>query len=173
VPCHMFKTQVDNHEGIKQEILNSIDSLGVHSVINNGEKISNSDWQFKMEAEEFASKKYIEIVLPKITIHNCKLQEQLGFIKQPEIQNIWFQQYVSGDFHDWHVHGRCMFSNVYYVELPKLSSKTMFRHFNQEFTVDIEEGEILTFPSFFQHCSKPNNYLGKKTVISFNTNFYE
>jgi uncharacterized protein YjlB len=38
----------------------------------------------------------------------------------------------------------------------------------EEFTIDVEEGDILTFPGSVIHCSKPHQSNDIKTVVSFN-----
>jgi len=171
VPCSVLKTHVLNHSDIKGEILSAIATLGIHSVVMDHEKISNTDWHINPNLNgSFKNKKYVDLVRPIIDSHNVAVQQKLQ-LEFCDVNRIWFQQYLAGDFHGWHVHGRCMFSNVYYVELPSSTSKTTFRHFGQEFVIDVEEGDILTFPSFLQHCSKPSNSESRKTIIAFNTDF--
>ena len=81
---------------------------------------------------------------------------------------VWYQQYKKGDYHGWHRHPNNTFSNVYYVSLPKNSASTSFRYSGKEFEINVKEGQILTFPSYLEHCSKPNPSDQIKTVISFN-----
>lgn len=171
IPCHVFKTHVDSHKNVKTQILNSIEKLGIHGFSLKHEKIYNTDWHVKLDrSKEFQNKEYIDIVLPIINKHLTFIANKTG-LQSPLVSELWFQQYAQEDFHGWHVHGRCMFSNIYYVELPQNSAKTTFRHFGQEFEIGVEEGDILTFPSFLQHCSKPNKDVNKKTVIAFNVDF--
>ena len=170
VPCSVFKSKVENHEEIKAKLLCAIEDVGIHNIITLREKISNTDWHVSNEIPGFSNKKYIEIAMPLIEQHLEGLQNKTGLCS-PVISKVWFQQYGQGDYHGWHVHGRCMFSNIYYVDLDKDAAQTTFRHFGQEFTIGVEEGDILTFPSFMQHCSKHNSSRYMKTVISFNADF--
>jgi len=62
-----------------------------------------------------------------------------------------------------------LYSNIYYLDLPEGTSKTTFKFIDKEFEVDVEEGDILTFPGSMLHCSKPNTSEHTKTVIAFNT----
>ena len=36
---------------------------------------------------------------------------------------MWYQQYLNGDTHGWHIHGQ-HFTGVYYLEFPDGCSKT-------------------------------------------------
>lgn len=170
VPCSVFKSRVENHEEIKPKLLGAIEELGVHNIVMAHERITNTDWHVRDDIPNFRNKKYVEIAMPPIERHLEALQNKTGLLS-PTLSKIWFQQYGQGDYHGWHVHGRCMFSNIYYVDLDNDAARTTFRHFGQEFTIDLEEGCILTFPSFMQHCSKHNNSQRMKTVISFNLDF--
>ena len=38
---------------------------------------------------------------------------------------------------------------------------------DKEFDIDVQEGDILTFPSSYLHCSKPNKSDFTKTIIGF------
>lgn len=103
---------------------------------------------------------------------------------------MWFQSYSKNDTHPWHTHTDCMFSSVYYINKPASSPNTSFKYMNSDvFSVDVSEGDILTFPSLYPHCSKPyskpySNDLcanspqnlateatSLKSIIAFNTNF--
>ena len=64
-----------------------------------------------------------------------------------------------------------MFSNVYYAKLPNKEIKTSFRLHGEEFNFDVKEGQILTFPSCFQHMSPENTFDESKVVVAFNTVF--
>jgi ectoine hydroxylase-related dioxygenase (phytanoyl-CoA dioxygenase family) len=170
IPCKVFKTSVENHAQIKPLLLASIEKLGIHSAITKYERISNSDWHVKNNiGHDFENKEYLNIVSPILAHHNKQLAKCIG-ATEVNTNHIWFQQYGKGDFHGWHSHGNCMYSNVYYVELGSACPRTSFRFMGTEFSIDVEEGDILTFPSFLQHCSRPNRHDSRKTVIAFNSN---
>lgn len=80
----------------------------------------------------------------------------------------WFQQYEKHDIHSWHVHGECNLSSIFYVELPGGTPNTQFSIFGKQFEVNVEEGDILTFPSFYTHCSPSSKSEKRKSIISFN-----
>ena len=170
VPCKVFKTHVQNHAQLKPAILEAIAKLGIHSAISKLERISNTDWHIKNDISPvFENKEYLNVVKTVLFEHNKQVAEYIG-ATEIQTNHIWFQQYEKLDFHGWHSHGNCMYSNVYYVELDKFCPRTSFKFMGTEFSIDVEEGDILTFPSFLSHCSKPNKSDSRKTAIAFNSN---
>ena len=164
--CPIFITKVDDHKLIKHDILKNISRMGKHSMVTELQSISNSDWFLPSHLE----RPYMPLVRPSIENHISKLSRVLK-TERIEVSNIWFQQYEKGDYHSWHLHPRCVFSNVYYVDLDNQNPKTSFKILDHEMEVDVEEGMIITFPSFIKHCSKINESNNTKTVISFNSNY--
>ena len=55
-----------------------------------------------------------------------------------------------------------------YIELDSSSPQTSFSYMDNEYKVDVTEGDIITFPSFLSHGSRPNTG-PRKTVIGFNS----
>ena len=84
--------------------------------------------------------------------------------------SIWFQVYAKNDFHITHTHPQCNFSNVLYIELPDNNLTTnIYDLSDNKIDINIEEGNIVTFPSFYRHNSPKNTTDKSKIVISFNT----
>lgn len=163
----VFLSTVPEHNKIKDKILSLISETGKYSnIFRDVQKISNTDWHVTSSLP----RPYIDFVFPIFDLHNQKLMEHVGYNSVDSI-DIWYQQYESGDFHTWHTHKRAMFSNIYYVDLPDKSPKTTFKVGSNEFEINIKEGDILSFPSYLIHCSKPNKSNKTKTIISFNSNF--
>ena len=167
VPCCAYVSEVPNHLAFKTWFTDYLKNKPVFSIKDTvGTCIHNTDFFVR----EFHTE-YREAVAPIINQHNLSLAKFLGYLDRPiEIDQIWFQQYVKGDSHNWHRHLKCVFSNVYFINLPSKSGRTLFRFMGEEFNINVEEGQILTFPSFFEHCSNPNPSDAIKTVISFNSN---
>lgn len=160
-------TTVEDHAFIKSEILANIAKLGVHSTEapNGSERVSNTDWYLNPNIP----REYLSYIAPIIKNHCAQVGQALKYDRPVLCSTVWFQQYKPGDWHGWHLHGDALFSNVYYVDLPEGASKTSFKLFDEEFEIDVKEGEIVSFPSFLLHCSKPNKSINSKTVIAFNT----
>ena len=51
------KTKVENHSEIKQSLLEQIESIGTHNIVENNQKISNTDWHLNSNYK----RNYIEI----------------------------------------------------------------------------------------------------------------
>jgi hypothetical protein len=163
--CNFYLYKVETHAEIKPKILSGISSMGVHSLVEFDQKLCNSDWHLSSNY----NRPYLQHVEEVINQHLDKLTQTASIPANSKLDfnNYWFQQYAEGDYHDWHIHKNSVYSNVYYVDLPQSAAKTTFRCGEEEFSVDVEEGYILTFPSCFSHCSKPNK-ASTKTIISFN-----
>jgi hypothetical protein len=164
-PCLFYLLDVPDHAELKPQILSGIKSMGVHSLEEEGQKISNTDWHLSSNYD-----RPYYLVLKKLWDTHVPAIKRIADIEKEcifNLKNYWFQQYKEGDYHEWHIHDNVVFSNVYYVDLPNGSSMTSFKMGGEEFEVPVKEGQILTFPSCFSHCSKPNK-VGTKTVVSFN-----
>ena len=164
-------TRLQNHSTIKPLLLNYIDELPNNSMYpqkNNLDNISKTDWNLSNNVE----RKYLTYIKPIIV---DAISESFREFKVNGLSflNFWFQQYHLSDFHEWHVHMNCHWSNVYFVELPDLAIKTEILNVgnNSLIKYDVEEGDIISFPSILYHRSPPNPSTNRKTIISFNTNF--
>ena len=161
----ILKHKVSNHRLIKQLILNAIKKMGTYSFINNYQRITNTDWHLSNEFD----RPYYEYVSPIIDNVRNEVSQYFKYNEDKiTLTNCWFQQYAKNDYHLWHSHGRSTFSCVYYVSLSDDNPKTLFRIGADEFSVEVKEGEILTFPSFLEHVSKENTSDLIKTVVAFN-----
>ena len=93
-------------------------------------------------------------------------------VENIDLESVWYQQYIKKDTHGWHIHPESNISFVYNLELESSHSSTEFydRKNKQIVQLEVNEGDILTFPSYLIHRSAP--LIGKrKTIISGNYNF--
>ena len=61
-------------------------------------------------------------------------------------------------------------ANVLFIELPDKNLSTSIIGQNKEnISIDISEGDILSFPAFLVHSSRINKSNKRKIVIAFNT----
>ena len=81
-----------------------------------------------------------------------------------QLRMMWFAQYYDSAHFGWHTHEGCNMSAIYFVECPKEEQITEFHGINVE-PLDLEEGDILVFPSMLPHRSRPINNTDRKTVI--------
>lgn len=163
IPSHVFVSKVENHKEIKQNILDTIKSMGQYGVENRSQKITNTDWHL----DSNIARPYYDIIKPALQPHLELFSEKMGFDKI-SVSNYWYQQYNEGDYHLSHVHPKAMFSNVYYIQLDDKAPKTTFTYLGESFDIQVEEGSIITFPTYLSHESKPNKSTLPKIIIAFN-----
>jgi len=163
---YFFLRKVEKHQELKKTLLDSINSMGTHSCIEMDQKISNTDWHL----DNSYHRPYLDIVRLPFEEHLLEVFDKLKLQRRLRTTNCWFQQYQHLDYHNWHTHNNAQYSSIYYLELPEATSKTTFKVLDDEFEVDVNEGDILTFPASYTHCSKPNKSNDRKTIISFNSN---
>lgn len=162
--CFFYLSKVEEHKEIKETVLELIQSIGNNALIDNASVVDNTDWILPSNHP----REYSKIVLPIFYKYINAIGQNSTPVYYPSLTSYWYQQYEKGNYHGWHTHGNCAFSNIYYLELPEGSSKTTFRLNDEEFEVDVKEGDLLTFPGHFFHCSKENKSDKRKTIISFN-----
>jgi len=151
----------------KYEVLQRIFSAGTHSAIDTGQKVSNTDWYLPPSRP----RTYIDPISCDI---ECAIKQlcQTAYVGMTDcglktnVINYWFQQYESGDYHDWHIHD-VMYAVVVFIELAP-GAETRFMVQGVEHRVPVEEGQILVFPGVLPHCSPPNNTGKRKTSIALN-----
>lgn len=161
---HNVQTQIYVFEmpDIKESVLSAIYSMGTHSIVDEDQQISNTDWHLNANT----IRPYFDIV----DTHINKCIDEITadtLYKKASINNFWFQQYNKGDYHGWHNHAGSTYSSVYYVELPDNTSTT-FESNGKEFNIDVKEGDFIVFPSVLRHCSKANKTDETKTVVAMN-----
>ena len=163
----IFKSKIQAHNDIKHNIMNIIDASEGFKVETPSQSLLDTDWYMPREMPRM----YLETVGPILDQYNRELFNKLEIKDQSalHISQIWYQRYAKGDFHSMHTHGNCTFSNVYFLDLPEGAPATTFRFMGKDYTVDVEEGDVITFPGHIQHESKPNASRFIKTSIAFNS----
>ena len=158
---YVYSYTVPDHKGHKENIIELIKKIP-H---NPYETVSHQDYNLHNTMKREYKNYFLKNIFLKFKedfIDHTKAID-LG------LHNIWFQWYDPGASHVWHIHGACHFTNVYYVHLPDTSLKTELRFGDKKIVSPIEEGQILTFPSFVSHRSPVNQTTDCKIIISFNT----
>lgn len=170
LPGYYYITNIQEHNSIKNNLLSLMDSLPVDNKEYREEDIERTDWNL----HEHYNREYLELFYNIITPYMENMCRTLLSTRW-EILNAWFQQYQKTNLHDWHTHGACMYANVYFLELPESELVTQLYdvHTKNIITLeDVKEGDLITFPSNMIHRSPQNQTNYRKTIISFNSNFY-
>jgi hypothetical protein len=172
IPSLILKEKFKQHYILKEKVIDSIDKSKSESILDNkngyNDNIFKLDWSLANNWE----RSWVKLIGPFIHEQLNSFSLELGFTSC-DITRLWFQQYINGNIHNWHVHSG-NYTGVYYLELNKQSPKTEIvypNNLNEAFTVNVEEGDIIIFPSYFIHRSGKIKDTQRKTIISFNINF--
>ena len=162
--CH---SKIKEHLEIRDSILSEIDKTSDSDLEQKDsfytDSISKLDWDISDKLD----RPWVKIFLP-VFIKNLKqVIDNLGYAKVV-IQNIWYQQYLEGDTHGWHIHDD-HFTGVYYLEFPDGCSQTeIISPYNlKAVKIDVSEGDFVVFPAHYIHRGLPNGNK-RKTIISYN-----
>ena len=162
--CH---SKIKEHLEIRDSILSEIDKTSDSDLEQKDsfytDSISKLDWDISDKLD----RPWVKIFLP-VFIKNLKqVIDNLGYAKVV-IQNIWYQQYLEGDTHGWHIHDD-HFTGVYYLEFPEGCSQTeIISPYNlKAVKIDVSEGDFVVFPAHYIHRGLPNGNK-RKTIISYN-----
>jgi hypothetical protein len=158
-----FISKIDNFSEIKHNVLNSIEQMGKFSYCNKFQHISNTDYHLNHNFK----RPYTEFIVPCFMPHLIKLNNEFGY-NEYQLKNIWFQQYEKNDFHNWHCHSDCTFTNIAYIELPNKKITTQVKLKGKDIKINVAEGEMLSMPGFLVHGS-PINKGARKTVVVMNS----
>lgn len=163
---------MDDHLVHKNELLTLIENQEpeTYSALDSyyTDNISKLDWQ---SSDDF-TRPWTENFKPKLNALLDGAAFGCGY-DHCEILNLWFQQYHINDTHGWHIHSG-NFTGIYYLEFPKHAPKTeLLIPYKQEKIIvpDVNEGDILIFPSYVIHRAPKMKEELRKTIISFNCNF--
>ena len=106
-----------------------------------------------------------------------KFKDDIKF-KNIEVNSAWFLQYYKSQFHSPHTHGTLGYSSVTYIKFNKKKHQpTIFiSPFNDplgnliEYAPEVDEGNIIFFPSMLTHYVLPNKSNDIRIILSFNVN---
>jgi hypothetical protein len=166
----LIVTEFLSHNSLKEKLIKLIEETEQSKELKlKVNEVSKCDYDWSKDIK----RDWLEYLLPKLTPHLTEVFTYLGYGAY-EIKNIWFQRYIKNNIHDWHVHGDCQFTGVYYLELPfDEDLKTeIIQPIDQKtkFSANVKEGDILIFPSHVLHRAKRLQIDKKKIIISFNIN---
>lgn len=164
-----FVTEIPDFESFKGAFKEVIKDLESNRIETDYERVDYTDWD-----SQYDEKVYAEIVREKIDPFLQAMAEHL-YCNVYAVHEFWYQRYKETDYHKWHNHVGCMYSNVLYVDLPdsKYSTQIFNRYNNKIIQVpDLQEGMILSFPSNYAHMSPPIEK-GEKSILSFNVSYFD
>lgn len=158
---HIFK--IKDHQKHKPLLLQKINEM----ILNNNIQPNEAGYYYDFYKPK-TFKPYGELTYKILEDPITQLEELYGVQRNFHVElSLWFQQYEQTTEFGWHTHNLDM-SCVYYVELPEPNEATEFLHFG---TFPVEEGDVITFPSFIAHRSPPIKSNKRKTIIACNFKF--
>ena len=161
----IFLHKIKDHNKHKNKLLNLINKVPKDNKSDFGpDSIYKSDF-YSGKEKRFEYLDYFFKIIDPIMLQVCDKLFSTNYV----IHNAWFQQYKNNNFHKWHTHTKTQFSNIYFLELPDQKLLTEFYNIKVS---NIEEGDVITFPSYIFHRSPVNNTNKRKTVVAFNSCFY-
>ena len=164
--------KLNGHNKIKDDLLKLISRAPKNSLNFKNEYYNDHIDKLDYKDSVCNDRKWVKVLLPYIHNHFQKCAIKLGY-EACHVNDLWFQQYIKGDLHGWHIHGH-NYTGVYYLEFPKKSPSTELidpSNLNKRFTIPAEEGDIVIFPSFVIHRSGRVLENIRKTIVSFNITF--
>lgn len=164
----LFKISVENWEKKKRILLNMFDKTNLDK---QGDTVF-SDY-FTQETSHI---KNISIIFRDELEIFCTEFDQ----KSCRVDSAWFEHSITGDFHAVHNHGQIGYSAVCYVNYDK--NEHTPTHFVSPFAnfdggeimyhiPEVDEGDLIIFPSSLLHYTKPNMSEKHRTIVSFNLSF--
>lgn len=162
--------EFQKHNDLKGLLLDAI-SKAEEASLNDAKEdtfINKLDWVNNQDFE----REWVKILYKDLYSQVNSMAQAIGF-KSVKINELWFQQYIENNKHNWHGHGS-NFTCVYYLEMADDSPCTeLVEPFSMDnkFTPDIKEGSILIFPSYVIHRAPKVKGTKRKTIISFNVDF--
>ena len=165
---YLFHSNIERHKEIKNQLLDLFktnkESLYDREKGQN-DNIHSLDWNNSKNT----SRKWVQLFYPILQKKLNEMIEPSGLSKCT-IYDVWFQQYKKEGTHGWHTHGS-NYTGVYYLNLHKDNPSTEILLPTDPLkkrTIEVNEGDIIIFPSYFIHRSPLNKSTNSKTIISFN-----
>ena len=186
-PHPIFQYKLDNYEDHNKEYSKYIYELQKED--SKGQKLSNvNGWHspfFNLNSRETVGYKFLVKIQPYI----ADVFKSYGWVFNPQkvkCSGMWAIINKKGNFNTEHIHPNSNLSGAYYVKAPKNCGK--FKVINPHSISrdkfpprenpnelnrlvaehEIEEGDLLIFPSYLPHSVLPNQSDDDRIVISFN-----
>jgi hypothetical protein len=171
IPFNMpiVKERLKQHSDIKNIVLEMINTAESSTDLKNDTNITDNITRYDWPKGN-TKRKWSQFL--KLYLDPCisNMLTALGF-ETFKMDLIWFQQYVKGSAHGWHIHG-ANYVGVYYLELGESEPPTQFlepsdKDFSLK-TIDAKEGDIILFPSSAWHRGPTITSDSRKTIVSWN-----
>lgn len=161
LPDHIHIFKVEDHDYWKPRLLESIQKM----IDDNNIQLNEKGYYYDFNIPK-APRTYDKLVEQVLYPYVSELSEMYG-LQYDKHSTYWFQQYLQSSDFGWHQHNG-HWACVYYLELPEMSEVTEFLNYGQ---FDVEEGDVIFFPTFLVHRSPTIKSNLRKTIIATNVDF--
>lgn len=160
-PDHIHIFKVKDHNYYKPLLLEAIQKM----VSDNNIQLNEKGYYYDFNIPQ-APRTYKELMDLLLYPYISELGEIYGlsYVKSTQY---WFQQYLQSSDFGWHQHDS-HWACVYYLELPEMLEATEFLNYGQ---FNVEEGDVIFFPTFLVHRSPTIKSNLRKTIIATNVSF--
>ena len=168
----IFKTTVKDWQDHKLELLSMLDEVDIFDT-------HQSD--FNTHFQKGIKPRYTQKLMKVLDGAFCDFEDIFPYAY--EIKNLWCQRYKEDQHHGAHNHGALGYSMVFYAQFDKdchegtkfISPFNNWLNGNPIFhTVDVDEGDVIFFPSFVLHeCVPVKNNDKERIIFSLNMNVEE
>ena len=172
IPFYQYKIQ--NWETKKQQLLEICSSIDfTNQNLNNRKNVNvTADNLYTDYGNDGQYRNNVVQILKNELI---KFSEESN-TKNMLVSNTWFQQYYKSQFHSPHNHGAYGYSSVTYIKYDKkIHQPTIFiAPFSDpsgnliEYAPDVDEGQIIFFPSMIMHYVLPSITNDIRIIMSMN-----
>jgi len=175
IPIEKFT--VPDWDKWKPIILSQCDENSPQAIIQDGRvSLHEMDTDYHDLVRKKAMPKYYWDVMDACAPINDQVGDETGLDMQ-KVVAMWHQTTSDGKFHGVHNHGPVGITAVLYVDFdPRVHKATTFiapftNFINGEvidFMPDVEEGDVVFFPSYLHHLQEPNFSDVSRTIVSWN-----
>ena len=168
----IFRTKVKDWKDHKLELLSMLDEV---------ESLQDHQSDYKTHFSKDIKPKYTQKLMRVLDGAFCEFEDVFPYAY--EIKNLWCQRYKDNQFHGTHNHGAVGYSMVFYAQFDKNCHQgtTFISPFNNWLngnaiyhTIDVDEGDVVFFPSFILHeCIPVKNNDKERIIFSLNMNVEE
>lgn len=152
---------LDNWQEKKEKILSSLPDLtDTHIITNHGINSNYTDYFDYTKPSYYDT--IIECVSNELTYFKTKIDRDI------DVFSMWFETSQKFQHHQPHTHGDCGYSSVLYVSFDKKYHQATKFYLDEEYQPNIDEGNLIIFPSNVLHEAPQNTSEIPRTIVSFN-----
>ena len=175
----MFKTAVPGwNETKKQQLLSKVKFSKLGFVETDYQMCLTNDNVETGKSETHRFPEYTDDFIKVIKVPLDKFGHT--FCNKYQIKSLWCQKYSKGNSHGIHNHGSIGFSGIFYAQLREGHKATRFILPFADFTngnaldhyPEVNEGDVLFFPSFLLHGADPSTSDEERIIFSFNIDIF-